>query len=92
MALGGSPDQFWKQTPRTFIAITEGMVRAAKRDIDRTIAGAWHGEAFARTKRLKKLGNYVGDGPAREGSSAEALSMFRAFKKQGLPIKIKRLN
>jgi hypothetical protein len=69
----------------------EGMARAAKRNLELAITGAWHAEAFARTKRMKKLSAYLpGEQPLNGGD--DVIGIFRAMKKGGKPVSIRKLN
>jgi hypothetical protein len=71
------------------------MARAAKWDFDLALSNAWHGEAFARTKRLKKFSAYVGN-ESVEGRRAPdevgVLTLFREMQAHGKDVKITRLN
>ena len=49
------PEAFWRQTPRTFVAIMKGRAAAAEQRHNEAMSTAWHVEAFARSKRLPKL-------------------------------------
>lgn len=72
-------------------AALRGAARRAKRAQDGRLSLAWHVEAFARTKRLPKLGDLVSAGPARkrparqsaEEMAAVALRWHRALTKPG---------
>lgn len=75
---------FWRSTPRVIDAVLRGRTEAAKADDDRALALAWHIEAFARTKRLKPLPQYLSGpkrpaSPARPQSSAEVLAVMRGL-------------
>lgn len=78
------------QTPRTFIAIMEGAARAAKQQFEMFVSGAWHGEAFARTKRLKPLSDYLTEHVDQR--PPDLLSAFREMKARGVSVDIKKLN
>lgn len=75
----------------------EGRARAAKHEVDVAIATAWHGEAFARTKRLKRLSSYL-EGDVRTKVEAPAndadgvLSLFKDMAAKGKDVKISRVN
>lgn len=68
----------------------EGLSRAAKHQFELAVTNAWHGETFARTKRLKKLSTYLK--PKGSETPADMLGAFKAFRHAGLPINIRKLN
>lgn len=93
MAAGLNPTDFWQQTPKSFVAIMEGAARRQKREYELTVVGAWHAEAFARQKRLKKLGDYLGDKPkARRQTPEEMFAVIQQFKAGGAPMNIREVN
>lgn len=83
------PGEFWVQTPRSFVAILDGRSRAAKQDYELAVAQAWHTEAFARTKRLKRLIDYLKEPKAQ--TPEEILAAFRSFQSHGAPMEIEQL-
>ena len=90
-AAGLAPDSFWRQTPRSFAAIMEGRARAAKRNFELALSQAWHTEAFAREKRLKKLAEYL-EGPPKARTADEILDAFLMFQALGAPMTIREVN
>lgn len=56
---GLSPEQFWRLTPREFGAFMRGRAAADRRDLAIQTNAAWHGAAFARSKRLPNLANLM---------------------------------
>jgi hypothetical protein len=69
----------------------EGAARQVQRQMDLAIVGAWHSEAFARTKRLNKLSSYLGqDRPSSTSNHAKALAFFHSLKARGVPVKISK--
>lgn len=88
-----NPDSFWKQTPRTFIAIMEGRAHAAKQDYELAVAQAWHGEVFARQKKLKNLSQYLPrEADAAPVSSEVILDAMLTLQAAGVPINIRKLD
>ena len=69
----------------------DGRARAAKRKSDADISLAWHVEAFARQKKLKKLSELLGHRP-RAQTTDEMLAELQAFASRGIPMNIKKLN
>lgn len=90
MSAGLEPESFWKQTPRSFVTIMEGRSRAAKTHYEQGLSLAWHVEAFARQKRLKPLEKYLRPA-SRRPTGGDMLATFKAFKKQGAAMTIKKL-
>ena len=72
----------------------EGRARAAKQAFDLSIAQAWHTAAFARTKKLKKLSDYLKatGAPAKAQTPAEMLEVFKSFQQRGAGMTIRRVN
>lgn len=66
------------------------MARAANRHVDLAILGAWHAEAFARTKVLKKLSAYMQRQETPQSNAAQALAFFHSLKARGVPVTITR--
>lgn len=93
-ALGGSPSEFWRQTPRSYIAIMEGMARAASRQADLAIVNAWHTAIFvlngyAGKLKGKSLSDFLsGDRvqAKRRSTYADAHAFFGRLKAEGFPI------
>lgn len=70
----------------------EGAGRAADRRVDLALFQAWHGEAFAREKRLKSLSKYRAQtGPQKGQSPAQLLGALREFKARGAKMEIRRV-
>lgn len=60
------------------------------------MAGAWHGERFAREpKRLKALGHYLrqlrDDGQSLARKTADLAAGFKSMAQRGLDIKVRRI-
>jgi hypothetical protein len=90
---GFDPDGFWKQTPKSFVAVMEGAARRQKREFDLAITQAWHAVAFDRTKRLKGLADYLVVKPKYKAQTPEA--MFAALMQMqagGAPLSIREIN
>jgi hypothetical protein len=69
----------------------EGRAQAARQDYELALAQAWHGEVFAREKRLKKLKEYL----PRKTSAAtgeDILNGMMRMQAAGVPMNIRRLN
>lgn len=98
VAVGGSPADFWRQTPYSFVTVMEGMVQAANREIDLSITTAWHTAIFiqladANQLRGKKLSDFLtsAQGQANGRSrAAEAIAFFHGLKARGVPVEITR--
>lgn len=69
----------------------EGAARRARREQELAILQAWHGEAFARTKRLKGLSDYLGE-KKKAQTPEEMLAVFRSFQSRGAPMNIRQVN
>jgi hypothetical protein len=86
---------FWKQTPRTFIAIMEARGRAAQRKLDQDISLAWHIMAIDRDNqrgRMKPLSKYItAIRPVRQQSADEVAAIFLALKAKGKSVKIREV-
>jgi hypothetical protein len=93
VSAGLDPAEFWKQTPKSFVAVMEGAARRHRRDFELAITGAWHAEAFARQKRLKGLADYIGEKPKRRKQSPEEMfAILSQFQAGGAPIDIREVN
>ena len=89
----GSVESFWLQSPRSFVVVMKGRAKAAKSAFDLAIMQAWHGEAFARSKRLEKLSKYLGSKErVRPQTPAEMLEVLRSFQSKGAGMNIRRVN
>jgi len=69
----------------------EGAARRQKREFELAVTGAWHAEAFARSKRLKKLSDYL-QPKATASTPAEMLAVLRELQAGGAPMNIRRVN
>lgn len=67
---GFSPAEFWQQTPRSFLIIMEGRLRARRRRWEELVAQAWHTEAFARRKSLPSLSKVL-SGEEKQAAKAQ---------------------
>jgi hypothetical protein len=71
----------------------EGAARRQKREFDLAIIQAWHTEAFARAKRLKKLSEYLADKPKRRAQTPdEMFAALQQLKAAGAPMNIRQIN
>lgn len=78
-----------RQTPRSYVAVMEGCAKAIETQKNLVVLGAWHGEAFHRTKRLKALAEYLGIRDQQRGDARSVLAMFRGLQsKAGFDVKI----
>lgn len=86
---------FWKQTPRTFIAIMEARGRAAQRKIEQDIALAWHVMAIDRDNqkgRMKPLSKYLtAVRPVRQQTADEVAAIFQSLKAKGRSVNIREV-
>lgn len=103
IALGGSPSEFWQQTPRSYVVCMEGLASAATRAIDLAIANAWHTAMFglggyAGKLRDKSLSDFLTSRPetsedrSRRLNHAEGIAFFHRLKAKGVPVDISRVN
>jgi hypothetical protein len=97
--LGGSPAEFWLQTPKSYVVIMEGLAHAATRQLDLCIVNAWHTAVFALNGyggKLKPLADFLSNKPEPEGDdrlqNAKIIHFFQALKARGVPIDISRAN
>ncbi len=87
------PSDFWQQTPRTFLAVMKGRALAAKSEYELALYQAWHGEAFARAKKLESLKRYLpADGEAEPVQAEVILDAMMTMQAHGVPMEIKRLH
>lgn len=94
MAAGLNPDKFWRETPRSFVAIMDGVTRAASRKYDHAIFVAWHVAAFgnaAQAGKLKPLSKYLGIKPKAQ-TPEEMLAALQVLKEAGAPMDIREIN
>lgn len=70
----------------------EGRARAAKDAFDLAVSQAWHGEVFARQKKLKDLSDYLSS-KADEGPVAPevVLDAMLTLQAAGVPMNIKKV-
>jgi hypothetical protein len=72
------------------MAIMEGRVHAANRDLERDISLAWHTANFSRAKNLPDLGKMLEKlRPAKMQTADEVAGVFLALKAKGRSVKIK---
>ncbi|RAH99193.1 hypothetical protein DLJ53_21850 [Acuticoccus sediminis] len=79
--IGLPPDQFWRQTPRTFAAILAGRTRRLEAEQDGRAWTAWHTEALARVKKLPKLETLLGRRrkPKRRQTANDMIAIAKAW-------------
>lgn len=86
---------FWKQTPRTFIAIMEARGRAAQRKIEQDIALAWHVMAIDRDNQkgmMKPLSKYLtAVRPVRQQTADEVAAIFETLRAQGKSVTVREV-
>lgn len=71
----------------------KGRARAAQSEYDLAVSQAWHGEAFARAKKLKSLSEYLPKGESSQSIPPEAiLDAMMTMKAHGVPMDIRKLN
>lgn len=73
----------------------EGAALAAKRRHDSDTALAWQAGMFgaaAQAGKLKKLGHYLSQKPAKPQTPQEMIAILQEFKDRGVPMNIKRVN
>lgn len=97
--LGGSPSEFWRETPRSYVNAMEGMALAAKLKHELALSQAWHTAVFALTGyggKLKDLSEYLGKG--RSGAqdneqlqNARIIHLFNSMRARGFDIKAERI-
>jgi hypothetical protein len=79
------------ESPISFVNAMEGAALAAKRKQEADLSLAWHVEAFARQKKLKKLSEILGHKPKAQ-TTDEMLAELQAFASRGIPMNIKKLH
>lgn len=95
--LGGSPSEFWRQTPKSYVPIMEGMAHVVTRQLDLCIVNAWHTAVFGLNGyagKLQPLSDFVSS-PAepvdeRRMVNARTIHFFHSLKERGVPVDIKR--
>jgi hypothetical protein len=97
--LGGSPTEFWRQTPKSYVVIMEALAHAAMRQLDLCIVNAWHTAVFALNGyggKLKPLADFLSSKPEPEDDgrlqNAKIIHFFQSLKARGVPIDISRAN
>lgn len=97
--LGGSPSEFWRQTPKSYVVIMEGLGAAATRRLDLSIVTAWHTAVFGLNGyagKLKPLSEFLSSKPEIEGDerlhNAKIVHFFHSLKARGVPVDISRAN
>lgn len=102
VGLGGSPAEFWKQTPKSYVAVMEGMAKAASREVDIAITTGWHAAIFALSGYAgklqgKSLSDYLISKPERPEKDEERLSnarlihFFNSQIARGADIKVEKV-
>lgn len=84
VAAGQVATDFWDQSQASFAAILRGSAERSRREYERTLWGAWQGERFTRTDRLKRWKVYQREvrrtEPKRRQTDAEKLDVFRSLQ------------
>ena len=70
-------------TPRRFTNIMEGRRQAAEAREQAAVAGAWYGEALARTKRLPPLDGLLTRGDAVDQTPEDMLAVMKVIQAGG---------
>lgn len=87
------PSDFWQQTPRTFLSVMKGRALAAKSEYELALYQAWHGEAFARAKKLESLKRYLpSDGEAEPVQAEVILDAMMTMQAHGVPMEIRQVH
>ena len=88
-----SPDLFFEQTARTFLAAIRGRVKAHKRNAERDLMLAYNTGAFSRATKVKPLSYYMKQlNRSDEGSAAAAaIGFFHSLKARGFDVSINRV-
>ena len=89
------PSEFWDQSFVSFAWIMHGARQRMLAQRDAAVAAAWHGERFARTERLRPLGEYLdelGGRPRLKMKPNEVLARLRAMAERGAAIKISKVD
>jgi hypothetical protein len=74
------------------VIIMRGVAERDRRAIERTVAGAWWHERFAREDKFRDLGHYLAQlKPKKLQTGDEILAVFREYQARGAPIKITRI-
>lgn len=95
MAAGQVATAFWDQSQASFAAVLRGAAERERRDYERTMWGAWQGERFTRTDKLKGWKVYQREirkaAPKKRQTDAEKLDVFRSLAAAGAGLRITRL-
>ncbi|MEG3177053.1 hypothetical protein U1872_12495 [Sphingomonas sp. RB3P16] len=87
-----SPDRFWTQSPRSFVAVMKGRAHAAKAAYENAIAAGYYSELFARQKKLKTLSAYLAPVDDAAPVAPElVLDAMLTLQAQGVPMKIRKV-
>jgi hypothetical protein len=71
----------------------DGAARRQKREFELVVSGAWHAEAFARTKSLKPLPDYLKAKPKpRIQTPDEMFANLQMMAAGGAPLNIRTIN
>lgn len=78
------PEAFWRQTPRTFAAIMEGRIEAAKSAYNERMSLAWHVAVLSMSepKRFPRLKDLLVDrdpAPREPQGPAEMLGVMQSW-------------
>jgi hypothetical protein len=101
IALGGTDDRFWRQTPRSYLVCMKGMARAANREVDVAMVMAWHTAVFglkgyAGKLKGKSLSDFLTSKPQPKAEdvqrlqNARAIHFFQSLKAKGVDVQISR--
>lgn len=91
MRAGFAPDDFWRETPRSFVNAMEGFALRHKEMLDLAFWQAWHTEAFARMDG-RAFKNAMENRFAEKAPTnhAQAIAFFHRLKARGVPVNITR--
>lgn len=70
----------------------KGRSLAATRDHEARLAQAWHGELFARQKKLKNLRHYLPGRDAERVQPETVLEAMLTIQAQGVPMTVRKVD
>jgi hypothetical protein len=77
------------------VAVMKGCANAATREFETAITTAWHGEAFARTQKLKGLSEYLPRDVKAEKPAVRPeviLDAMLTMQAHGVPMQVRKID
>jgi hypothetical protein len=69
----------------------EGRARAAQHEYEIALTQAWHGEVFARQKKLKRLSEYLPSENSNAVQPEAILDAMLTMQAHGVPMTVRRV-